>query len=361
MLNAPSDTVCSAGFGIMMEAEEFLSTESQQKRLIKSMGITKTSNNHLTKTTNTSESHNQLKTIATQIVENYRENPPLCLMNRTKIPSKKSVSKLVGEIIALLYPGFYGNKEIDQSDLGYQTEDEIHAIYQTLSNHIYSCFQYECTKVNKICQHCHEISKAQALHFLDKIPSLRDVLLTDLIVAFKGDPAAQSYDEIIVSYPGFFAITVYRIAHELATQGIPLLPRIMTEYAHGETGVDIHPGAIIGNSFFIDHGTGVVIGETTEIGNNVRVYQGVTLGAISFRRKEDGSLVKGGKRHPTIGDDVIIYSGATILGGETVIGKGSVIGGNVWLTHSIPPYTTIILAEPRLKTINKNLPFDYQI
>ncbi len=322
----------------------------------------KTIANGKSKTVNlTLKPKNQLKEITDRIVDSYNENPLLCHIKDTKIPSKKAVTELVKDIVDLIYPGFNGSREIDRTNIEYHTGNEVHNLLQNLTNRIYSCFQYECNKVNGICQHCFEISQTQALKFLEKITYIRDLLLTDLYAAYRGDPAAKSYDEIIVSYPGFFAITVYRIAHEIHKQKIPLLPRIMTEYAHGETGVDIHPGAKIGKGFFIDHGTGVVIGETTEIGNNVRIYQGVTLGALSFKRKEDGSLVKGGKRHPTIGDDVIIYSGATILGGNTKIGDRSVVGGNVWLTHSIPPDTTIILAEPRLKTINKNIPIDYQI
>ncbi|MBM3211702.1 serine acetyltransferase, partial [Candidatus Poribacteria bacterium] len=159
---------------------------------------------------------------------------------------------------------------------------------------------------------------------------------------------AKSLDEIIFSYPGIVAITTYRIAHEIHIQGIPMLPRIMTEYAHGITGIDIHPGATIGRSFFIDHGTGVVIGETTEIGDRVKLYQGVTLGALSFPKDSTGALVRGRKRHPTIEDDVTIYSGATILGGDTVIGKNSVIGGNVWLVESVPPGTRVTIEEPQL-------------
>ena len=173
------------------------------------------------------------------------------------------------------------------------------------------------------------------------------MLATDVHAAYEGDPAAKSFDEIIFSYPGLFAVTVYRIAHQLLGQGVPLMPRIMTEYAHSLTGIDIHPGANIGESFFIDHGTGVVIGETTEIGERVRIYQGVTLGALSLPKEEVESL-RTKKRHPTIEDDVIIYAGATILGGKTVIGARSVIGGNVWLTESVPPDTKVFLKKPEL-------------
>jgi len=180
------------------------------------------------------------------------------------------------------------------------------------------------------------------------IPSIREKLNRDVNAAYEGDPAAKSFDEIIVSYPGLFAIAIYRTAHELYHLDIPFIPRIMTEFAHRSTGVDIHPGAHIGDNFFIDHGTGVVIGETTIIGNNVRIYQGVTLGALSFAKDKTGRIVKGGKRHPTIEDNVVIYAGATILGGETVVGKNSIIGGNVWLLESVPPNTTITHQPPKL-------------
>jgi serine O-acetyltransferase len=183
--------------------------------------------------------------------------------------------------------------------------------------------------------------------FLNAVPDMRKTLATDVRAAYQGDPAAKSYDEIVFSYPGIFAITVYRIAHQLFSQQIPLLPRMMMEYAHGVTGIDIHPGAEIGESFFIDHGTGVVVGETTVIGERVRVYQGVTLGALSLPRDAVDDL-RVRKRHPTIEDDVIVYAGATILGGDTVIGKGSVVGGNVWITESVPPGTKVFLETPKL-------------
>lgn len=189
---------------------------------------------------------------------------------------------------------------------------------------------------------------------LSRLPGIKEILLTDVEAAYEGDPAAKSTDEVILTYPAFTAIGAYRVAHELYVHQVPLIPRIMTEYAHRVTGIDIHPGATIGKRFFIDHGTGVVIGETTTIGEHVKLYQHVTLGAKSFEVAEDGSLVKGIKRHPDIGDNVVVYAGATILGGDTRIGNNCVIGGNVWLTHSVPDGETVIAAhmkEHRRKTI----------
>ena len=182
--------------------------------------------------------------------------------------------------------------------------------------------------------------------FLESLPEVRELLALDIQAAYDGDPAARYHEEILLSYPGFEAVMIYRFAHVLYSLCVPVIPRIMTEYAHQRTGIDIHPGATIGRRFFIDHGTGVVIGETCVIGNNVKMYQGVTLGARSFDLDEQGNPVKGIKRHPDIEDDVIIYSGATILGGDTRIGRGSVIGGNVWLTHSVPPYSKVYNAQP---------------
>lgn len=190
-------------------------------------------------------------------------------------------------------------------------------------------------------------SKAEevAANLIKKLPDIRKILLTDITAAYQGDPAAKTPDEIILAYPAFIAISAYRVAHELYIMKVPLIPRIITEYAHRLTGIDIHPGASIGEYFFIDHGTGVVIGETSTIGNHVKIYQNVTIGAKSFAVEPDGTLVKGIKRHPDIGNNVIIYAGATILGGETVIGDNCVIGGNVWLTHSVQPGKIIVRSE----------------
>ena len=185
-----------------------------------------------------------------------------------------------------------------------------------------------------------------ALRFVEQLPSIRARLADDVGAAYEGDPAATGLREIVLAYPAIRALSIYRIAHELHTLGVPLLPRIMTEYAHDRTGIDIHPGARIGNHFFIDHGTGVVIGETAEVGDRVRIYQGVTLGAESLR---DSSTLRGVKRHPTVEDDVTIYAGTTILGGDTVIGTGSIIGGNVWLTRCVPPNTMVTIESPNLQ------------
>ena len=214
--------------------------------------------------------------------------------------------------------------------------------------------RHDCFRYDQACIECEDKGHEIALAVLEAIPSIRAILTTDVQATYEGDPAAKSQDEVIFSYPGIFAIMVYRIAHQLFQLGVPLLPRIMTEHAHSLTGIDIHPKAEIGERFVIDHGTGIVIGETAKIGNNVRIYQGVTLGALSLP-PDAGIRLKDIKRHPTIEDDVIIYSGATILGGDTVIGTRSVIGGNVWFTESVPPDTKVLIETPRLIYQRKHL------
>ena len=291
----------------------------------------------------------RLPEIVNALVESCHDEETIEHIDAVAIPYQGSVIELVEDIRDLLYPGYFGNQEVDRDYLPYHIGSEVNVIFEKLSQQIARAIRHECLRTDIICTHCLNRGQAEAVFFLEKTPRLRKTLAGDVKAAYNGDPAARSVDEIVFSYPAIMAITTYRIAHELHIRSIPLLPRIMTEYAHSVTGIDIHPGATIGENFFIDHGTGVVIGETTQIGNNVRIYQGVTLGAHSFLTEPDGSLKRGYKRHPTIEDDVIIYSGATILGGDTVIGAGSIIGGNVWLTHSVPPGSNVVIEEPQLR------------
>jgi serine O-acetyltransferase len=263
------------------------------------------------------------------------------------IPSRDSVIDIVQRICRVLYPGYFINSRIEQFNLSYYFGQEATALFEVLSEQVSVALRHDCIRHNLPCIKCEERGQEITVEFMGKLVGLRAILATDVRAAFEGDPAAKSYDEVIFSYPGLFAVSVYRIAHELWEQGVPFIPRIMSEYAHSLTGIDIHPGAHIQESFFIDHGTGVVVGETTEIGKRVRLYQGVTLGALSLP-KGAGELFRNTKRHPTIEDDVIIYAGATILGGETVIGARSVIGGNVWLTESVPSDTKVFLKKPEL-------------
>ncbi|MEW6263069.1 MAG: serine acetyltransferase [Thermodesulfobacteriota bacterium] len=269
------------------------------------------------------------------------------------IPSQESVVEIIQIGRRILFPGFFNQARIDTVNLEYYLGQEITSLYHRLSTQIAWAVRHDCFRYQKEeCSFCNDQGREKAINFVELLPQIRLTLATDVQAAYEGDPACDSYDQIIFSYPGLLAITVYRMAHELDKLEVPLLPRIMTEHAHGLTGIDIHPGATIGDSFFIDHGTGVVVGETTVIGQRVRIYQGVTLGALSLPRQ--AGVMRGRKRHPTIEDDVIIYSGATILGGETVIGARAIIGGNVWLTESVPPDTKVVLKTPELIFIGNN-------
>jgi serine O-acetyltransferase len=290
-------------------------------------------------------SENQLSHIITQILESYQTDRGINHIEGANLPGRAAVEEIVQDIVNVLFPGYFEKQEMSRSEISLYVWEKTVAIYHNLAHEISKSLKNaDPTGEDTVA----EQAVAKALAFLAAIPDVREKLNRDVEAAYEGDPAAKSFDEIIVSYPGLLAIAVYRIAHELYHLDIPLIPRIMTEFAHRATGIDIHPGAHIGDRFFIDHGTGVVIGETSEIGDNVRIYQGVTLGALSFKKDPDGRIHKGGKRHPTIGDNVVIYAGATILGGETVVGKNSIIGGNVWLLESVPPDTTITHRSPDL-------------
>jgi len=263
------------------------------------------------------------------------------------IPYREAVIDVLRRASRILYPGFFIRTRLDQTNVGYYLGQEVTGLFEVLSEQIILALRHDCLRHNLPCVKCEELGHDITIKFLHDLPELRKMLAKDILAAYEGDPAAKGYDEIIFSYPGLRAITVYRIAHQLHLLAVPLIPRIMTEYAHSRTGIDIHPGAQIGESFFIDHGTGVVIGETTEIGNRVRIYQGVTLGALSLSKAECKRL-RNKKRHPALEDDVIIYANATILGGETIVGARSVIGGNVWLTHSVPPDTEVFVEKQDL-------------
>lgn len=263
------------------------------------------------------------------------------------IPHREAMIDILRRMALILYPGYFIRTRLDSTNLEYYLGQQVTSLYEILSEQIILAIRHDCIRQNQPCVHCEPLGHKLAVEFLGKLPQLRAMLAKDIRAALDGDPAAKGYDEIIFSYPGIWAIMVYRIAHEFYRQSIPLMPRIMTEYAHSRTGIDIHPGADIGESFFIDHGTGVVIGETCMIGNRVRLYQGVTLGAISLSKAECKRL-RSKKRHPSIEDDVIIYANATILGGDTVVGARSVIGGNVWLTHSVPPDTEVFIKKQDL-------------
>lgn len=288
-----------------------------------------------------------LPEIAEDIIESCNDRKCYTHIDYEPIPSKESVIDIIDRLREILFPGYFSRHKVDPVNLKYAVGQSAASVFDLLSEQICHSIRHDCLRYDQPCSECDKRGYQLALKFLKAVPALRKALAADIRATYHGDPAAKSYDEVIFSYPGIFAITVYRIAHQLNNFEVPLLPRIMSEYAHSITGIDIHPAARIGKSFVIDHGTGVVIGETTQIGNNVRIYQGVTLGALSIP-KDSSDEFRGKKRHPTIEDNVIIYSGATILGGETVIGARSIIGGNVWLTDSVPPDTTVVIEKPRL-------------
>ncbi len=290
-----------------------------------------------------------LPQIVSDLVESCQDIDTLHHLNLVGLPSRGIVIEIVERLKKVLFPGYFGDHELDSFNLPYQIGIEINTLFELLSRQITLSIRHECRRHQMVCTFCSERGQKEALTLLKKLKDLRKILTEDVRAAYRGDPAAKSFDEIIFSYPGMMAITTYRLAHELHLQEVPLIPRMMAEYAHSLTGIDIHPGAVIGRRFFIDHGTGVVIGETCIIGDDARIYQGVTLGALSLPMEEKGDLLRKMKRHPTIEDHVTIYAGATILGGETVIGAGSVIGGNVWLTRSVPPGTTVMIEAPKLK------------
>lgn len=289
----------------------------------------------------------RLPAIAEGIIDTCGDGDCYTHIDAEPIHSEGYVVDMVSKFRELLFPGYYTREKLDPVNLRYTLGRTVTELYDLLAEQVTHSIRHDCLRYDQPCSDCDERGQRIALEVMDAIPAIRRVLATDVQAAYEGDPAAKSHDEIIFSYPGIYALSVYRVAHKLFELGVPLLPRSMTEHAHSVTGIDIHPGATIGERFVIDHGTGVVIGETTEIGHNVRIYQGVTLGALSLP-KGAGEKLRGRKRHPTIEDDVIIYSGATILGGDTVIGARSVIGGNVWMTHRVPPDTTVLMEEPRL-------------
>ncbi|MCR5467244.1 MAG: serine O-acetyltransferase [Lachnospiraceae bacterium] len=263
-------------------------------------------------------------------------------------PDKTEVRELVNKLYRVIYPGYYRDRSVKIYNPKNTFAVTVEDVFYHLNKQVTLALDFGTKKGSMTAQEREKESYRVCKEFFEKIPSVREYIETDLLATYDGDPAAGCFEEIILAYPGLFAITVYRIAHELYKLQVPVLPRLMTEYAHSETGIDIHPGAEIGKFFFIDHGTGIVIGETTEIGRNVKIYQGVTLGALSTR---GGQKLSGKKRHPTICDNVTIYAGASILGGDTIIGENTVIGGNTFITRSIDANTVVSM---------KNLEMEYR-
>ena len=283
---------------------------------------------------------NRLHESIETLVNSYRSYGLVNHTGGANLPSRESIEDILRGLDELIFPGFRENEGLDHNNLHLIAAEKSYHIARELVREVEKSiiFASRIGYRDLSCGYagCHAVAELMVDDFFEELPKIRAALALDMQASFKGDPAAKSIEEVILSYPGFDAITVHRLAHFFWNRQIPLIPRMMSELVHGRTGIDIHPGATIGESFFIDHGTGVVIGETTVIGRNVKLYQGVTLGALSVKKEEANR-----KRHPTIEDNVTIYSGATILGGETVIGRGCIIGGNVWITSSVPPDTMV--------------------
>ncbi len=286
--------------------------------------------------------------ITAEVLKTLNDNKGMCHLREEPLPHRETVVSILNDLREILYPGFGSRQNLHSRNVEYHIGSLLDKVYDQLSEQIARALRHEL---------CHEaphtdftgLAQSKAIEFLRRLGGICRLLEHDVTAAYRGDPAAKNRAEIIFCYPGLEAMTIFRIAHELYTLGVPYIPRMMTEFAHSKTGIDIHPGAKIGPGFFIDHGTGVVIGETCVIGSNVKLYQGVTLGALSFKKDADGELVRGTKRHPTLEDDVIVYANATILGGNTVIGARSIIGSNVWLTNSVAPETVVVLEKPQLR------------
>jgi len=288
-----------------------------------------------------------LPKLVDDMIQNYETFGGMDHLCGKDLPSKQVVIDVLEDLLTVFFPGYLGEKEITKPNVKYVIGNTLTSIHDRLTSEVEKSLKHICRKI-KTCPAdvCQTRAQIVVKELMEKLPEIRELLSADIQAAYDGDPAAASAEEVILSYPCVLAITTYRIAHELYLRGVPLIPRIMSEHMHSLTGIDIHPGARIGRNFFIDHGTGVVIGETTEIGDNVKLYQGVTLGALSFPKDEKGHIIKGRKRHPTIGNNVVIYSGATVLGPDAIIGDNVVIGGNVWITSPVASNTTIAITPP---------------
>jgi len=289
----------------------------------------------------------KIKDIVNELIQTYMGDTGINFIDVLNLPVRDKILEVLELLTEILFPGYTGKRMVKKSTINFIVIDLLYHVYSELTEQIERAYKFQCRMEECETGDCRATAEEATLHLLTQLPKIRELLKGDVGAAFDGDPAAKSYEEIVISYPCIMAIATYRIAHELYLRQIPLIPRIMSECAHSKTGIDIHPGATIGNNFFIDHGTGVVIGETTIIGSNVKIYQGTTLGAMSFPKDERGRIIKGQKRHPTIEDNVTIYAEATILG-DVTIGKGAIIGGNVWVKQSVPAGFTVTTANADL-------------
>ncbi len=291
-----------------------------------------------------SPENEKFEQLVDKIVHTYKGDSGINFIDASNLPVRGKIVDILELFMEVIFPGYTGRHQVTKSNVKATIAETISHVYKNLAEQLERAYRYSCRMKECDSGDCHINAQQVANFLLNQIPAIRELLKGDVAAAFDGDPAAQSYEEIVISYPCIIAIATHRIAHHLYLKEVPLIPRIMAEWAHSRTGIDIHPGARIGKSFFIDHGTGVVIGETSIIGNNVKIYQGATLGAHSFRKDARGRIIKGGKRHPTIEDNVTIYAEATLLGDITV-GKGSTVGGNAWIKNSVPPGVTVMVTD----------------
>jgi serine O-acetyltransferase len=297
-----------------------------------------------------------LDTLAVELLDSYLSDERARRVSHRYLPSREAIVAILEGVLDLMYPGYFGRRDLSQENLGAYIAQSVAVLAPKIEREMEHCLCYgrerEATApdLGECAPRAHELTQI----FLGRLPEIRRLLLTDLQAAFDGDPAATNLDEVVLAYPGLLAVSVYRIAHALYDLGVPMMARIMTEWAHSKTGCDIHPGAKIGSAFFIDHATGVVIGETSDIGDGVKLYQGVTLGALSFPRDAAGHLIRNKKRHPTVESGATLYANATVLGGQTVIGADSVIGGSAFITRSVPPRSRVSLKDPELRVASRD-------
>jgi len=295
-----------------------------------------------------------LPTLVEGMLASYRRDPRAQHLNRRFLPSRDEILEIVKLLLELFYPGYYGRQDLTDETIAFHVGNLLSTLREKVERQVETCLRFTAESEGRADNSCAEEARRVTTAFLGRLPAVRDELILDVQAAYDGDPAASSLDEVILAYPGMLAVTVHRVAHELHVMGVPLMPRIMSEWAHSRSGTDIHPGAQIGRSFFIDHATGVVVGETTAIGSNVKLYQGVTLGALSIPRDERGRVIRDTKRHPTVEDGVTIYANATVLGGKTVIGADSMVGGSVFVIESVPPSTRVALRPPEVTVRTKD-------
>jgi serine O-acetyltransferase len=289
-----------------------------------------------------------LPSIVDAMLESYRNDARGHHINKKFLPSRDEIIRCVQLLLQLFYPGYYGRQDLTDENVRFHVGCLLSELRAALARQIELCLCHHAESCAGCTESCSAEAKRVTEHLLRRLPSIRATLIEDVQAAFDGDPAATSLDEVILAYPGLLAVTVYRVAHELYAQGVPLMPRIMSEWAHTNTGADIHPGADIGKSFFIDHATGIVVGETSQLGEGVKLYQGVTLGALSHPKDERGRVIRGTKRHPTVESGATLYANATVLGGQTVVGEGSIVGGSVFLTRSVPKGARVAMKPPEL-------------